>query len=76
MIELQPLLTPVQKAFFDKLDSELDKVETFYGKQEKEMKSRVATLKQQLEELKDHRRLYHVRCFLVTSLLILDVPPF
>ena len=76
MIELQPLLTPVQKAFFDKLDSELDKVETFYGKQEKEMKSRVATLKQQLEELKDHRRLYHVGCSPVISILILDVPPF
>ncbi|KAK7686014.1 hypothetical protein QCA50_010825 [Cerrena zonata] len=59
MMELFSMLTTVQKAFFTKLDTELDKVETFYVEREKEMKARVATLKQQLQELKDHRRLYH-----------------
>jgi hypothetical protein len=38
--DLIPTLTPVQKAFFDKLDFELDKVETFYVDREKEMRAR------------------------------------
>ncbi|CAL1699593.1 unnamed protein product [Somion occarium] len=59
MMELLPALNTVQKAFFEKLDAQLDKVETFYVGREKEMKTRVNTLKIQLQELKDHRRLYH-----------------
>ncbi|KAI0077378.1 hypothetical protein K474DRAFT_1097579 [Panus rudis PR-1116 ss-1] len=57
--DLLPMLTSVEKAFFDKLDIELDKVETFYVEREKEMRTRMAALKVQLQELKDHRRLYH-----------------
>lgn len=38
--DLMPVLTPVQKSFFEKLDGELDKVETFYVEREKEMRTR------------------------------------
>lgn len=40
LVDLMPLLTNTQKAFFSKLDGELDKIETFYVKQEKEMTTR------------------------------------
>lgn len=40
MMELLPALNTVQKAFFEKLDAQLDKVETFYVGREKEMKTR------------------------------------
>ena len=36
--DLIPLLRPVQREFFRKLDAELDKVETFYVEREKEMR--------------------------------------
>lgn len=38
--ELLPLLTPVQRAFFDKLDSELDKIESFFCARERELGAR------------------------------------
>lgn len=41
--DLYPLLIPVQRAFFEKLDIELDKVESFYVEREKEMRARCVT---------------------------------
>lgn len=38
--DLIPLLLPVQRAFFEKLDAELDKIETFFVEREKEMRAR------------------------------------
>lgn len=38
--DLLPMLSRLQKAFFDKLDNELDKVEAFYLEREKEMRAR------------------------------------
>lgn len=38
--DLIPALNPLQKAFFDKLDGELEKVETFYVEREKDMHTR------------------------------------
>lgn len=38
--ELLPLLTPVQRAFFETLDSELDKVESFFCARERELRAR------------------------------------
>lgn len=38
--DLLPMLGRLQKAFFDKLDNELDKVEAFYLEREKEMRAR------------------------------------
>ncbi|KAI0087370.1 SPX domain-containing protein [Irpex rosettiformis] len=57
--DLIPALNPLQKAFFDKLDGELDKVETFYIEREKEMHTKVSVLKGQLHELQEHRRVFH-----------------
>ena len=37
LIELLPQLTAVERAFFEKLDAELDKVESFYSEREKDM---------------------------------------
>ncbi|KAI0676363.1 SPX domain-containing protein [Trametes maxima] len=61
LMELLPLLTPVERAFFDKLNEELDKVESFYCEREREMKHRGHLLKEQLQELQDHRRAFYVR---------------
>ena len=40
LMELLPQLTPVEHAFFDKLDEELDKVESFYCERERDMRHR------------------------------------
>lgn len=40
LIELLPQLTAVERAFFEKLDKELDKVESFYSEREKDMHHR------------------------------------
>lgn len=40
LIELMPTLTPLQTRFFEKLDSELEKIECFYMDREKEAKAR------------------------------------
>lgn len=42
------------------LDAELDKVETFYAEREKEMHERDKQLKQQLNELGVHRKIFYV----------------
>ncbi|KAI0697516.1 SPX domain-containing protein [Cerioporus squamosus] len=44
LMELLPQLTPVERAFFDKLDEELDKVESFYCERERDMRHRCAFL--------------------------------
>ncbi|RPD75684.1 hypothetical protein L226DRAFT_51783 [Lentinus tigrinus ALCF2SS1-7] len=59
LMELLPQLTPVERAFFEKLDEELDKVESFYCERERDMRHRANLLKEQLQELKDHRRAFY-----------------
>ncbi len=39
-MELLPQLTPVEHTFFDKLDEQLDKVESFYCERERDMRHR------------------------------------
>ncbi len=56
-------MPPVQLAFIDKLNSELSKIESFFIKREAEARARSLRLKEQLGELKDHRRLFHVTEF-------------
>ena len=46
LIELLPQLVPVERAFFEKLDQELDKVESFYCDRERELKHRYEPLVQ------------------------------
>ena len=63
-------MSSIQLAFIDKLNSELSKVDSFFIKQEAEACARSLRLKEQLEELKDHRRLFHVRIFLLPFSLL------
>ncbi|KAK7463123.1 Xenotropic and polytropic retrovirus receptor 1 [Stygiomarasmius scandens] len=57
--ELRPLLSDVEVAFFNALDKELEKVESFYSNREKEMQNRTRLLQTQLQELSTHRQRYH-----------------
>jgi len=52
-------MSPVRLAFFDKLNMELSKIESFFIEREGEARTRSCQLREQLEELKDHRRLFH-----------------
>ena len=45
--------------FFDVLDGELQKIETFFKKHEREAVVHATALQKQLRELKDHRKLFH-----------------
>ncbi|KAJ7158187.1 EXS family protein/ERD1/XPR1/SYG1 family protein [Mycena crocata] len=55
---LIPLLSWQELAFFSALDSELQKVSTFYLDREKAMKTRTRDLEAQLRELNEHRKLF------------------
>ncbi|CCL99566.1 uncharacterized protein FIBRA_01584 [Fibroporia radiculosa] len=57
--ELLPLLTPVQRAFFEMLDGQLDMVESFFCARELEVRQKYDALKAQLHALKDHRQAFH-----------------
>jgi SPX domain len=56
---LEPM-SSVQLEFFNKFDLEISKVEHFFIEREAEARVRSLELREQLEELKDHRRLFHV----------------
>ncbi|PPQ86656.1 hypothetical protein CVT25_006840 [Psilocybe cyanescens] len=57
--ELLNHLSPQEVSFFILLDAQLDKVESFYLAREQEMLTRGHMLKIQLDELQDHRKLFH-----------------
>ncbi|WVR00182.1 hypothetical protein IAU59_007324 [Kwoniella sp. CBS 9459] len=57
--ELYEQLEDDEKAFFDLLESELDKVEKFYVAREAEATRRAHALRDQLRELAEHRKIYH-----------------
>ena len=52
--ELLPLLSPLERSFFEALDAELERVENFYLDREDEMRSRGRALEDQLSELSTH----------------------
>lgn len=54
-----PLLPPLHARFFELLDSELEKVDSFYAEREKEMRDRGKLLKEQLNELGLHRKKFY-----------------
>ncbi|KIJ61833.1 hypothetical protein HYDPIDRAFT_169443 [Hydnomerulius pinastri MD-312] len=49
----------VHAKFFELLDAELDKIESFYAEREKEMRERGKRLREQLNELGIHRRKFY-----------------
>jgi xenotropic and polytropic retrovirus receptor 1 len=53
-------LTPLERQYFEALDKELRKVSDFYREREKEALIRVSIIKEQLNDLKDHRKIFHV----------------
>ena len=63
---LEPML-PIQLEFFNKLNAELSKVESFFIERETEARERSLQLRGQLEELKDHRRLFYVSSSFISS---------
>ncbi len=66
--EVLESLSPIQLEFFKKLNVELSKVESFFIERETEARERSMQLRDQLEELKDHRRLFHVAWTFISSL--------
>lgn len=57
---LIPLLPPLHAVFFELLDSELEKIDSFYAEREKEMRDRGERLKQQLNEHRLRCQKYYV----------------
>ncbi|WWC91724.1 uncharacterized protein L201_006671 [Kwoniella dendrophila CBS 6074] len=57
--ELYKQLEPDERDFFDFLEHELDKVESFYLAREGEAMRRAHDLRDQLKELAEHRKIYH-----------------
>jgi hypothetical protein len=58
--DLLPTLPPIHLAFFTCLDAQLEKIESFYLAREKEAQARSKALQIQLQELKDHRKIFYV----------------
>ncbi|KAG5220336.1 EXS family-domain-containing protein [Salix suchowensis] len=58
--ELLPLLSSTEKLFFAGLDHELEKIEAFYEKQENSLQEHTQMLKEQLNELAEHRKQFYV----------------
>jgi hypothetical protein len=67
LAEVLETMLPIQLEFFNKFNAELSKVESFFIEREVEARERSMQLRGQLEELKDHRRLFHVSSSFITS---------
>ncbi|KAG6825899.1 hypothetical protein H0H92_001930, partial [Tricholoma furcatifolium] len=55
--EFREQLDPLELAFFNALDEELEKIDVFYAAREAEMMDRTRMLHEQLDELGDHKKL-------------------
>jgi hypothetical protein len=60
-------MSPIQLEFFNKFNAELSKVESFFIEREAEARERTVQLRGQLEELKNHRRLFYVSSSFTSS---------
>jgi hypothetical protein len=60
LAEVVESMSPIQLEFINKVNAELSKVESFFIERETEAREHSLQLRGQLEELKDHRHLYHV----------------
>lgn len=72
LAEVLETMSPVQLEFFNKVNAELSKVESFFIEREAEARERSMQLRGQLEELKDHWRLFHVSSSFISSLHATD----
>jgi hypothetical protein len=54
-----PSLNAAERKFFTMLYAELDKVSSFYNEREAEAVNKLAILDEQLDELEQHRQVYH-----------------
>lgn len=65
---LRHRLPPAQAEFFVLLDADLEKVDSFYRKQEKELRERGNSLRAQLDSLLAHRQGVYVGVLTTLSL--------
>jgi hypothetical protein len=61
LAEVLETMSPLEVQFVDAMDKELDKVQDFYRERQKDALVRSALIKEQLNELKDHRKIFCVR---------------
>jgi len=61
LAEVLETMSPLEVQFIDAMDKELDKVQDFYQERQKDALVRSALIKEQLNELKDHRKIFCVR---------------
>jgi hypothetical protein len=64
MAELYETLSPLERDFFNSLDCEVAKVDQFFIARERDALLRVSALREQLHELKHHRKLFYVSTFI------------
>jgi len=62
LAELYETLSPLERDFFNSLDSELAKVDQFFVARERDVQLKVSALREQLRSLEHHRKLFHVGC--------------
>ena len=60
MAEVYETLYPLERDFFNSLDSELAKVDQFFVARERDALHNVSALREQMRELKHHRKVFHV----------------
>lgn len=56
-------LSPLEMAFFNHLDAQLEKVESFYLTREREAEEKGKLLQDQIQELMEHKKVFMVRKF-------------
>jgi SPX domain len=64
MEEVYETLAPTERDFFNSLDFELAKVDQFFIARERDALIKVSALRGQMQELKQHHKLFHVSTFI------------
>jgi hypothetical protein len=64
LAELYVILSPLERDFLNFLDLELAKVDQFFVARERDVLIKACTLRDQLQKLELHHKLFHVSAFL------------